>query len=74
MQYNQLNEKNKYGGIMRKLSLANMAQNELQKNETQKVKGGLVCQKCVCICSCLPEEVLVSRTTYSTDTRNYYVY
>jgi len=38
---------------MRKLSLANLAQNELQKNEANKVKGGACF--CTCICTCPPD-------------------
>jgi len=37
---------------MRKLSLANLAENELQKNEANKVKGGLCpCDCATCTCS-----------------------
>ncbi len=37
--------------MMHKLNLANLAQDELKKEEAQKAKGGVWCP-CGCICSC----------------------
>jgi len=53
---------------MRKLSLANLAENELQKNEANKVKGGF----CTCYCAecvCPPEYRLDYRLNDRIDER-----
>ncbi len=39
---------------MRKLNLANLAEDELKKEEAQKAKGGLICL-CACSCICPPD-------------------
>jgi len=53
---------------MRKLSLANLAQNELQKNEANKVKGGLC--TCYCAeCTCPPEYRVEYRIADKVDGR-----
>jgi hypothetical protein len=36
---------------MSKLNLANLAQHEVTKDETQRAKGGVVCS-CFCNCEC----------------------
>lgn len=45
---------------MRKLNLANLAQDEVSKDEAQRAKGGLYCI-CYCSCSCPPEDRIVYR-------------
>jgi len=50
---------------MRKLSLANLAENELQKNEANKVKGGYC--TCTCTCICPPEDRIILRTLDRSD-------
>ncbi len=41
---------------MRKLSLTNLTQAEIKKNEAQQVRAGLACLcPCICSCSCPPD-------------------
>jgi natural product precursor len=51
---------------MSKLNLANLAQNELSKDEAQKTKGGIICY-CTCSCSCTPEYKTSDRIAAKTD-------
>ncbi len=55
---------------MRKLNLANLAQDELKKEEAQKAKGGLICY-CACSCSCPPDYKIDVRIADKIEERTF---
>lgn len=57
---------------MSKLNLANLAQDEMTKDEAQKVRAGLTCTcYCSCSCSCPPDERIFARKADQTNEKNY---
>lgn len=55
---------------MSKLNLANLAQDEVTKDEAQQAKGGLLCT-CYCSCSCPPEERVIVRILDRLEDRTF---
>lgn len=56
---------------MTKLNLANLAQNEVTKDEAQRAKGGLICT-CYCYCECPIETRFDDRTSARAEERVWY--
>lgn len=57
---------------MSKLNLANLAQDEMTKDEAQKVRAGQFCScYCTCSCSCPPEKRVFVRIDDRMDARKF---